>query len=595
MWLACDTGGTFTDLVVDSNGVWRSFKSPTVAADPVRGVLNVLEVAAKRSERSLRHFLSEAEVLVHATTHAINAVLTGNVAKTALLVTEGHRDILTLREGGRPDPFDHRIRYPKSFISRDLVFPIQERIDSDGSIFKAIDEDQVIVALQRLKQEKIEALAVCLLWSVANAQHELRVAELIRHHLPGIPFTLSHQINPTPREFRRAVSTAIDASLKPMMSSYFGGLVSRLADAGFTGKVLVVTSQGGVMDAADVAQAPINLINSGPSMAPVAAQAYVGMDDDETDIIVADTGGTTFDVSVVRNGRIPLTRELWIGQPILGLPTGYPSIDVRSVGTGGGSVASIDAGGMLHVGPQSAGAHPGPACYGYGGLEPTVTDAALVLGYIDRNFFLGGGMRLDRQAAERAITRISGDATRIGSTAAAIIALATENMTQAIFDITVKQGVDPSKAVMVGGGGAAGLNAVFIARRLKCSRLIIPETGATLSAAGAQISELKADYRASAFMSAERFDTVNADRILASLDSQCQEFAVRSGASPEKTRLVFTVEARYQEQAWEIEVGLRESRFSSEGAVLRFLQAFHDEHKRLYGFADPDSAVEIVG
>lgn len=349
------------------------------------------------------------------------------------------------------------------------------------------------------------------------------------------------------------------------------------------------------MEAADVVDAPINLVNSGPSMAPIAAQAYVSMDDDTRDIIVADTGGTTFDVSVVRSGRIPLTRELWIGQPILGLPTGYPSIDVRSVGTGGGSLARIDAGGMLHVGPQSAGARPGPACYGHGGLEPTVTDAALVLGYIDPDFFLGGRMRLDLKAAERAMASINGDATSIESTAASIIALATENMTQAIFDITVKQGVDPSKAVMVGGGGAAGLNAVFIARRLKCARLIIPETGATLSAAGAQISDLKGDYRASAFMSTERFDTAAADRILDSLEVQCQKFAERSGALPEKTRLNFTVEARYAEQAWEIEVGLPRTRFSSEGSLQGFLQAFHDEHRRLYGFADPDSAVEIVG
>lgn len=595
MWLACDTGGTFTDLVVEKAGKWRSFKAPTVAADPVQGVLDALALAARDDGCSLSEFLAEGEVLVHATTHAINAVLTDNTAKTALLVTDGHRDLLTLREGGRPDPFDFRIPFPSAYVPRRLVLELPERIDADGSVFRPMDDAAVVRTLAQLRDAQIEAVAVCLLWSIANPAHELRVGQLIERHLPGIPYTLSHRLNPTPREFRRAVASAMDASLKPMMANYFGGLVSRLCDAGFDGKVLVVTSQGGVMEASQVAHAPIHLINSGPSMAPVAAQAYVELETGGADIIVADTGGTTFDVSVVRGGRVPLTRELWVGPPLLGQPTGFPSIDVRSVGTGGGSIASFDAGGMLRVGPQSAGARPGPACYGHGGTKPTVTDAALMLGYLDPHHFLGGAMTLDREAAEAAMRTVCPPGATLESAAAAVIALATESMTQAIVDITVKQGVDPGRAVMIGGGGAAGLNAVFIARRLRCPRLIIPETGATLSAAGALISELRTDYRAAVHMITSRFDTLRADRVIGELETQCERFARDSGATAEETILTRTVEARYTDQAWEIEVELPDSKLSAEGALARFVAAFHREHERLYGFGDPASAIELVG
>jgi N-methylhydantoinase A len=279
------------------------------------------------------------------------------------------------------------------------------------------------------------------------------------------------------------------------------GLSQRLRESGFAGRVLVVTSQGGVMDADDVANAPIHLINSGPSMAPVSGRWFAVQDEGNDTAVIADTGGTTYDVSLVRRGRIPWSRETWIGQPFRGHMTGFPSVDVRSIGAGGGSIAWIDDGGMLHVGPNSAGAVPGPACYGQGGSKPTVTDAALVLGYIDPDFFLGGSMTLAPEAAEAAIARDV--AAPLGLTldeaAAAMIAVATENMVQAILDITVNQGIDPREAVLVGGGGAAGLNSVLIARRLETPRLLIPEVGAALSAAGALMSDLTAQFHATLF------------------------------------------------------------------------------------------------
>ena len=595
MWFSCDTGGTFTDLVVEDADGWRCFKAPTVAADPVRGALDALALAADDYGLSLADLLARGEVFVHATTHAINAVLTGNTARTALLVTEGHPDILTLREGGRPDPFDFRIAYPKPYLPRRMVHEIAERIDADGGVHRALDEGATIATLQRLAAEEVEAIAVCLLWSVVNPVHEKRIGDLIALHLPGVPYTLSHALNPTPREFRRASAAAMDASLKPMMTDYLGSLTGRLAQAGFGGRVLVVTSQGGVMDAAEVAKAPIHVVNSGPSMAPIAGRAYAALEGDRGDIIIADTGGTTFDVSVVRDGRVPLTRELWVGAPIIGHLTGFPSVDVRSVGAGGGSLARVDDGGVLHVGPQSAGAKPGPACYGRGGERPTLTDAALLLGYLDPDFFLGGAMKLDLAASRRAMGRAAESlGLSIEATAASVVELATETMTQAIVDITIKQGVDPSEAVLIGGGGAAGMNIAFIARRLGCRRVIVPETGATLSAAGALISELTTDHRATGYMSTRHFDAPRANALLAKLEAECRAFADASGASDEEARYVHTVEARYADQAWEIEVELPVTRFAADADLDTFTKAFHAEHERLYAFKDTESAIEIV-
>ena len=244
-------------------------------------------------------------------------------------------------------------------------------------------------------------MAVCLLWSIVNPVHELRVGELLEQHLPGVPYTLSHALNPSLREYRRASSAAIDASLKPLMTRYLAALEERLRDAGLEGRLLVVTASGGVLDADTMAAAPIHSINSGPAMAPVAGRYYAEREAGATTAVIADTGGTSYDVSLVRRGRIPWTRETWLGRQYESDITGFPSVDVKSIGAGGGSIAWVDDGGLLHVGPESAGADPGPACYARGGVHPTVTDAALVLGYIDPGYFLGGAIALDVQAARQ--------------------------------------------------------------------------------------------------------------------------------------------------------------------------------------------------
>ena len=593
---AIDTGGTFTDLMVaDEAGKLSMFKAPTVPSDPTAGVIDSLKLAARAAGDDLATYLSRGDTLVHGTTHAINAIVTGNTARTAFLTTEGHPDSLVFREGGRMEPFNFTIPYTEPYIPRALTFELPERITVSGEIKTPLDEAAVVKVLERLRSEKVEAIGVCLLWSIVNPTHELAVGALIEKHLPGVPYTLSHRINPSIREYRRASSTCIDASLKPVMGAYMRGLEARLRDAGFGGRVLVVTSQGGVMDAAQVAEAPVHLINSGPSMAPVAAKAYGASDAAET-LIVGDTGGTTFDVSLVRRGRIPRTRETWLGQPFRSHMTGMPSVDVKSIGAGGGSIAWVDAGGLLHVGPISAGAVPGPVCYSRGGTRPTVTDASVALGFIDAEFFLGGKMALDKAAAIAAIERDV--ATPLGlsveDAAAAILGLATEHMVQAIMDITVNQGIDPTAATFVAGGGAAGLNCVAIARRLGCRRVLVTEAGAALAASGALISDLSAQYHAMFYARSSDFDRVGANAVLQRLKADCEAFATGPGAGNSGVDIDWTAEARYNDQAWEIEVPVRRPVFETDADLANLVADFHQMHEDIFAVSDPRAAIEMV-
>lgn len=598
MRFASDTGGTFTDLVVeDDDGRITMYKSPTVPGDPVQGVLGALSLAADERGIDLGEMLGRADMFIHGTTHAINAIITGNVAKTALLVTQGHRDILVLREGGRVEPFNHSVPFPKPFVPRALTFEVPERIIYNGDIHTELDEDVVIATLKQLAGQDIEAVAVCLLWATVNPVHERRVGELIEQHLPGVPYTLAHEINPTLREFRRASSAAIDASLKPLMGKYLGGLTDRMRDAGFNGDIMVLTSGGGMVEAGEVAKAPIKVINSGPSMAPVSGQFYAGQEGEANNVIVADTGGTTYDISLIRDGLVPMTRELWIGQPLLGQIVGYPSVEVKSVGAGGGSIAHVDTGGLLRVGPQSAGADPGPVCYQRGGTKPTVTDASVALGYVDPDFFLGGAITLDRAASQEAIRQQIAKPLGISLDDACwrIIELATENMVQAIADITIAQGIDPTGAVLIGGGGAAGLNSTFIARRLGCKALVIPETGAALSAAGAMMSQLVGEYAASLYTTVNAFDVGKIRAIVERLRGQCDAFTRQPSASGLSHATSFVAEARYAGQVWDIDVPVDADRLQSGGGAQAFREAFDAMHEQIFAVRDEASDVEIIG
>jgi N-methylhydantoinase A len=596
--LAIDTGGTFTDLVVEEeDGTRRLFKSSTTPANPIVGVLDVLDVAAADRRCSRAELLGGTELLIYATTRAINAVITGDVARTALLTTEGHPEVLVFREGGRTQPFNHRRFYPPPYVPRRLTWQLPERIDAQGAVLAPLDEDAVLRSIEALAREEVEAVAVCLLWSIANPAHELRVGELLTERLPDTPCTLSHQLNPTIREYRRASAAAIDASLKPVMASHLSELESSLREAGLRSPVAVVTSSGGVMEAASVAAAPIHAIMSGPAMAPIAGRHYAAADLGASTAIITDAGGTSYDVSLVRRGKIPRTRETWLGPRFTGHMTGFPSVDVRSIGAGGGSIAWVDEGGLLHVGPLSAGADPGPACYGRGGERATVSDAALVLGYLDPSTFLGGAMALDIEAARGAIGRDVAEPLGLSehAAAAAVIEVTTEQMVHAIEELTVNQGIDPRTAVLVGGGGAAGLNAVAVGRRLGCASVLFPPVGAALSAAGALVSDLVAEFATTFPTTTADFAYDGVNRVLDSLGARSRAFLAEVAEThPGSDTVEYWAEARYQHQVWELELPLRSGRFESPGAVTELVGDFHELHREVFEIDDPASAVEIL-
>ena len=597
--LGVDVGGTFTDLIVERASRHEPFslyKSLTTPDDPLDGVFDVLGLAAADLGMSLRGLLEASWLFVHGTTRATNAILTDSVARTALLVTEGHPDILLWREGTRIGTFDFTVEYPDLYISRALTFEIPERIGVRGEVVKPLDEGAVVRTIRKLEARGVEAVAVAFLWSVVNGVHEERVGELLGQHLPGVPVTLSHELSQTVREYRRASAAAIDASLKPLMAAYINTLGSRLTNAGFRGRALVMTSSGGLLDTGDVASAPILTIASGPAAAPVAGRTYASLDADSETAIITDAGGTSYDVSLVLDGRIPRTRETRLGRSHYGHMTGFPSVDIKSIGSGGGSIAYVDRGGILHVGPRSAGSTPGPVCYGRGGNEPTVTDAGVVLGYLDPQYFLGGRIALDADAARDALQEKVADRLNMGlyQAAAAIFELATENMVGAIEEITLSQGLDPRKATIVAGGGSGGFNVCAIARRLNIESVVVPRPAAALSAMGSLLSDVSTEFSITAPTTVRKFDFKTANASLEELIRRCHAFADGPGSGSHQTTILLSVEARYTDQVWEIEVAMPGERFESEADVEAFREEFDATHERLFTFRDAGSDVEII-
>ncbi|MGR8918950.1 MAG: hydantoinase/oxoprolinase family protein [Gammaproteobacteria bacterium] len=595
--ISVDTGGTFTDVVVtDEAGRFTVGKALTDKQRAFASIRAGLEVAGETLGLDVDALLADTALFLYGTTRATNGIVERKIARTAFLSTAGFPDVLLLKEGGKADPHNLRMEYPDPYIPRRLTFEVPERVNAEGGVEQALDEAAVRALLETFPARGIEAIAVCLLWSIANPAHEARVGELIEEILPGVPYTLSHRINPILREYRRASSTAIDASLKPLMQEYLLTLEKDLRAAGYANDILVSTSFGGVMHLADVVQKPIFLVKSGPAMAPVAGLAYVSAESLATDIIVCDAGGTTFDVSLVRDGLVEFSRDTWLGPQWTGDNLGMASVAVHSIGAGGGSIAWIDSGGLLRVGPASAGSEPGPACYGRGGDSPTVTDAAVVLGYIDPAHFLGGRMQLDEDAARKVVGELAETlGESVERTAFAIMTVANENMIEAIKELTINEGLNPADSTLVAGGGAGGLGIVPIAAELGCRTVLMPRTAGALSASGMQFSDIITETGASRLTTTDRFDFDGVNAALASIDATLDEFAARlaeRGITRVEKR--YFVEARYRFQVWELEIEVAGNRFDGDADVEALVEAFHQMHERVFAVTDIGQPVECL-
>ena len=595
--ITVDTGGTFTDVVVaDAAGHLVLSKALTTPERIFAGIRQALELAASELDLALPALLAETDLIVYGTTRATNAIVTGQVARTAMLLTAGFPDILVLKEGGKFSAHDFSKDFPQPYIARRHTFEIVERIDAEGRVRVPLDEAQARGVLGELAAGRFEAIAVCLLWATANPAHEARLGALLEELLPGVPYTLSHRLLPIVREYRRASATAIDASLKPLMQQHLAEMADDLKAVGYAGELLLGTGLGGCQHVADMIERPIQSVGSGPAMAPVAGAAYARTEGQGADVIVCDSGGTTFDVSLVRDGQPNRTRETWLGGQWTGHLVAMSSVDVRSVGAGGGSIAWVDGGGLLRVGPGSAGAVPGPACYGLGGREPTVTDAALLLGYIDPAYFLGGRMPLELAAARLAVGRVAAALGRgVEQAAFAILTLASELMIKAIQGITVAQGFNPREAAIVAGGGAAGLNIVPIARELGCARILLPRTAAALSACGMQFSDIVAEETRSRVTLSEHFDFAAVNAALEAIEAALDRFLARmAGTDRAERRIELFCEARYQAQVWELDVPLPVRRFHDAADVMALRRAFDRVHQRTFAMVDPGSQLECI-
>jgi N-methylhydantoinase A len=595
--ISVDTGGTFTDVVVTADdGTVTIGKALTTPGRSFGGLSAAIANAAEQLGTSLTGLLANSAVLIYGTTRATNAIVERKTARTALLVTRGFPDTLLYRYGGKTGPLDIGWDFAPPYVPKHLTFEVPERIDAEGQVVEPLDLLALDDILARLKLQNIEAVAVSLLWSMKNPAHERAVGIRVAEALPHVALTLSHELSPTIREYPRTSATAIDASLKPLMQGHLAALKADLATAGFGGELLISASSGGVMSVDDVSARPIYMARSGPAMAPLAGIAYSDAEGYKRDIIIVDTGGTTFDVSLIRGGEIKYTRDTWLGPRYTSTLLGIATVDIRSVGAGGGSIAWLDAGGLLRVGPRSAGAVPGPACYGGGGNEPTVTDAAVVLNYIDPDRFLGGRMTLDAAAARRVVSDLAG---RLGKstdeTAAAVLTLASETMIKAIEDITVNDGVNPAESVMVAGGGAAGLNILQIARSLNCRAVIVPKAAGAISASGAQHSDVAIDFSATLEVSTDAFDGAAVRIMLDRLEELGDTYVRRLEPLGIKTfsRRLF-VEARYRGQQWELEIALPDDWVDKppDSAILK--ATFDRTHRRLYSVERSDTAVETV-
>ncbi|MBA3807516.1 MAG: hydantoinase/oxoprolinase family protein [Solirubrobacterales bacterium] len=594
--ITCDIGGTFTDVVVtDESGRMTVAKALTQPAHLFGGLRAALARAAEQSQESLDEMLARASLFIFSTTQATNAILEGTTARTAFLCTEGFPDILVRREGGSLRPYDYTREFADPYVPRRLTFEIPERIEADGSVRTPLDERTARAHLAQARALEVQAVSVCLLWSTANPAHELALGELIAQELPGVPYSLSHLINPIVREYRRASGTSIDASLKPLMQRHLPEIADGLRAEGFGGELLAASSAGGVVPMSVLIESPLWSVRSGPSLAPVAARTVAGAETGSGDVIVCDTGGTSFDVSLVRDSDLVFTSETWLGEPFCGHLTGLSSVDIRSIGAGGGSIAWVDPGGLLRVGPESAGADPGPACYGRGGTRPTVTDAALVLGYVDPARFLGGTMALDTVAAETALAGL-GEALGIApqQAAHAVLLVANERMIAAIHELTVNEGVDPRDSTLVAGGGAAGLTIAPIAGELGCREVLIPRAAGVLSAFGGQHSDIVRELTAPFVASSQCFDFAGVRHTLDGLRERMSAFESElPPAVAGNVQRRYFVEARYAHQVWDLSIALEGDGIEDEEQLERLLESFHDAHERIFAVREPGQKIEM--
>ncbi|MEM7342598.1 MAG: hydantoinase/oxoprolinase family protein, partial [Chloroflexota bacterium] len=582
MHVSVDVGGTFTDVIVldETTGQVRLEKVETVPQNPASGVLAGFKKAAAD--------LDKVDFFVHGTTLGINALLTRTGAGVAIVTTRGFRDVYELGRTDRDPIYDFKYRKPKSLVPRYLVFEVDERLNYKGEALTSFNRAQALQVAQQISEQDVQAVAVCFLHSYANPDHELAMAEVLQEACPQVSITLSHQLNREYREYERTSTTVIDAYVKPITRTYLEKLDGALETGGFKGKFLLTRSGGGAMTVASAKEQPVHLVLSGPAGGVIGGAALSKLIGHKN-LITIDMGGTSLDASLIVDGQARVENE----QSFQNLPISIPTIDIHTIGAGGGSIAWIDDGGHLQVGPQSAGAVPGPACYNKGGEQATFTDGTLAIGYLDPDNFLGGEIKVDATLSHNAIDTLAQQLNLSqDETAAGILRISEAKIAGAVREISIEQGYHPKDFAMLAYGGGGAFVAASVARELGIPKVIVPPGPANFSAFGMLMVDVIHDVSQTYVIALENADIDTINNIYAKLLAEGQAALARDGFSEAQSMFIPSAQMRYQGQEHPVNLPMPGHKLEA-AEINKIVDAFNVAHQRQYGHSMTDP-VEIV-
>jgi N-methylhydantoinase A len=599
--LGVDVGGTFTDavLISEETGEIHIAKVPSTPRDPSIGFLAAVnQILAKAGTEALN-----ISYLVHGTTVATNALIEGKNPKTAFITTEGFRDLLEIGRQVRPSLYDIHFEKLKPLVPRDLCFEVPERLDATGKVLREFDEIRMVEIAKQLDKGDIRSVAICFLHSYVNPAHEERAEEILREHAPNAILSVSSRICPEFREYFRASTTVVNACVKPVVASYLEGIEVQLKKQGMSAELLIMQSNGGVLTFEQSAERPVFMVESGPAAGVIAAN-FVAGNLGFSDVVSFDMGGTTAKAGLILEGCPKITKEYEVGAEARpgagqsrgsGYPIRTPVIDLVEIGAGGGSIAWVDSGEVLRVGPRSAGADPGPICYRGGGKEPTITDANLVLGRINPRYFLGGEMDLDLEGAIEGIRSKCAEPLGLDKIDAAngIVEIANTAMVNALRLTTVRRGYDPRTLVMVAFGGAGPLHANRLCAEMQIPKLIVPLSPGTASALGLLTTDIKHEFSRTLIMRGDSADIEMINKIFSTMETEGGGLLKKEGVPLERVSFVREIEMRYKGQSSELAVTCGEGKLNPE-ALVQLCSKFHAEYERAYGRGHPAEIVELV-
>ena len=587
--IGIDVGGTFTDIVaVSDTGTVTFSKAASTPNDPSIGVMNAVERLADELGINSETLLSKTESIVHGTTVATNALLERKGAKTGLLTTLGHRDVLEMREGLKDDRYNMRLPAPAPLVPRFLRLGVRERIKPDGRIHTKLDNTSLDEAINKLREEKVTSVAVCYLHAYKEPKHEQETKKILEAKLPGVSVSISSEVFPEIKEYERVSTTIVNAYVRPIVENYLNRLEERLKNAGYKGSVLIILSHGGVAPIEEAIRLSAATVLSGPA-GGVAGSKYGASLIGAGDLVPFDMGGTSTDISMIVNGEPALSST----RGIAGQRIALQSLDIVSIASGGGSIARVDAGGILRVGPESAGALPGPACYGKGGTEVAVTDASVVLGFLDPGNFLGGRETLDVAAAEAALSRLANQlSVEPAEAAEGVHKVINTQMAEGIRLVSVRRGVDPRKFALLSFGGAAGIHITEIARQLEVQRVIVPRTAAVLSAWGMLATDLRYEVSRTHIGDTGSLKAGDVREVFSEMELEGRSRLKE--AFDGDVCISRSADMRYGEQIYEVDVSLDGVEFSDDDLMKSISDRFHKRHEELFTYSLPDQDAVLV-